>query len=194
MAIAGRWEISSYSSLRESMRAGGAAKDTCSARSWLRSKRPVTREQRFVYVLTQAASWRCARTDISLRGMRVTGARAQVDSLACCTSTFMLSVQNAGSVQRLDFLATIAFWHTAIADCQRDKQNKSFHGSKHRFVIRRGYPFVRPDQSRVTRCGFGKQANGDKPLDCVRKRRDLVPCRIAAQCGRYGSVALQSVR
>ena len=55
MAIAGRWEISSYSSLRESMRAGGAAKDTCS-RSWLRSKRPVTRRQRFVCVLTQAAS------------------------------------------------------------------------------------------------------------------------------------------
>ena len=63
----------------------------------------------------------------------------------------MLSMQNAGSAQGLDFLATVAFWHTAIADRQRDKQNKSFHGSKHGFVIRRGCPFAlvaSPDHAR----------------------------------------------
>jgi hypothetical protein len=70
----------------------------------------------------------------------------------------MLSMQNAGSVQGLDFLAIVAFWHTTIAACQRDKQNKSFHGSKHRFVIRRGSPFAlvaSPDQAAAVWLGDG---------------------------------------
>ena len=66
MAIAGAGRISSYSSLRESMR-GPVEAPRCCARSWLRSKCPATCGQRFVCAWTQAASWRCARADISLR-------------------------------------------------------------------------------------------------------------------------------
>ena len=84
----GRWEISSYSSLREVNAGRRSGQGHVQRQIVVEVETSVTRGQRFVYVLTQAASWRCARTDISLRRMQVTGARAQVDSLACCTSNF----------------------------------------------------------------------------------------------------------